>query len=166
MNSSPQKTSPSETAKGFLLITLICTLLLLRFYQINSYIINDFDTSSILLGIQGGFYEGYGAFFDIAHPGLLSFWVFAGNIITNLYNSPPPILLGHIAVPGGFDIHPIDLCKHNKLGGISTSGADWLRPLFVQSCHIRYFSKERRKHIIASDFFACDNYFMQLCKKT
>ena len=89
MNSSPQKTSPSETAKGFLLITLICTLLLLRFYQINSYIINDFDTSSILLGIQGGFYEGYGAFFDIAHPGLLSFWVFAGNIITNLYNSPP-----------------------------------------------------------------------------
>lgn len=71
------------------LAALILALLAVRIRQIYSYTTNDFDTSSILLGVQGGFYDGYRAFFDVAHPGLLSLWVFIGHAMVQAAGFPP-----------------------------------------------------------------------------
>ncbi len=63
------------------LIACIAALFVLRCFQVFSYSTEDFDTSSILLALHGGFYEDSGSFTNFAHPGLLAFWVTVGNTI-------------------------------------------------------------------------------------
>lgn len=70
--------------QNIMIVSLLALIILLffRIYQIYSYPIPDFDTSSILLGISGDFYRDFKSFTDTAHPGLLSIFVFLGNLAT------------------------------------------------------------------------------------
>ena len=52
----------------------IFVLLALRLVQVWINPVDDYDTSSFILGVQGGYYPGFEWFFDLAHPGLLSAW--------------------------------------------------------------------------------------------
>lgn len=67
----------------------IFVLLALRLVQVWINPVDDFDTSSFILGVQGGFYPGFEWFFDFAHPGLLSVWLWLGHQIDAAFAIPP-----------------------------------------------------------------------------
>jgi len=68
---------------GFLLVAS------LRVMQIWLNPIDDYDTSSFVLMIQGGFYPESMFFFDIAHPGLLAGLIKVCQLILAQFNLPP-----------------------------------------------------------------------------
>ena len=67
----------------------IFVLLALRLVQVWINPVDDYDTSSFILGVQGGYYPGFEWFFDLAHPGLLSAWLWLGHQIGASSNVPP-----------------------------------------------------------------------------
>lgn len=89
---------------NLLVITLISTALLLiilfRLTQIWINPIDDFDTSSFLLMIQGGFYPKTLFFFDIAHPGLFAGIIKACQSIQESTNFHPIYIWSMLIVSG------------------------------------------------------------------
>ncbi len=67
----------------------IFVLLALRLVQIWINPADDYDTSSFILGVQGGYYADFEWFFDLAHPGLLSGWLWLGHRIEAATQIPP-----------------------------------------------------------------------------
>ena len=67
----------------------IFVLLALRLVQVWINPVDDYDTSSFILGVQGGYYPGFDWFFDLAHPGLLSVWLWLGHQIDAASGVPP-----------------------------------------------------------------------------
>lgn len=59
----------------------IFVFLALRLVQVWINPVDDYDTSSFILAVQGGYYPGFDWFFDLAHPGLLSAWLWLGHQI-------------------------------------------------------------------------------------
>ena len=88
-----ERSAPSRGLIGNLVLSLtriaIFVLLALRLVQIWINPVDDFDTSSFILAVQGGFYPDFGIFFDLAHPGLLSVWLWLGHLLKLASNSPP-----------------------------------------------------------------------------
>lgn len=80
---------------GFLLVVSI------RVMQIWLNPIDDYDTSSFVLMVQGGFYPGSLFFFDIAHPGLLAGLIKVCQLILTQFNLPP-IYIWSILITLGF----------------------------------------------------------------
>ena len=64
-------------------------LLALRLVQVWINPVDDYDTSSFILGVQGGYYPNFEWFFDLAHPGLLSAWLWLGHQIEAASHVPP-----------------------------------------------------------------------------
>ena len=67
----------------------IFVFLALRLVQVWINPVDDYDTSSFVLGVQGGYYPNFEWFFDLAHPGLLSVWLWLGHQIDAASNVPP-----------------------------------------------------------------------------
>ena len=67
----------------------IFVLLALRLVQVWINPVDDYDTSSFILGVQGGYYPGFEWFFDLAHPGLLSTWLWLGHQIRAAFDLAP-----------------------------------------------------------------------------
>ncbi len=67
----------------------IFVLLALRLVQVWINPVDDYDTSSFILGVQGGYYPGFEWFFDLAHPGLLSAWLWLGHQIRAAFDLAP-----------------------------------------------------------------------------
>jgi len=82
-------------AIGFLLVVSI------RVMQIWLNPIDDYDTSSFVLMVQGGFYPESMFFFDIAHPGLLAGLIKVCQFALALFNLPP-IYIWSILITLGF----------------------------------------------------------------
>jgi hypothetical protein len=79
---SGSKTNLNKRSKELLLLLLVgMTIFFLqkRSSQIYSYQTKDFDTEVILQNMDAANPFNFRAFFDVAHPGLLSIWVWVGN---------------------------------------------------------------------------------------
>jgi hypothetical protein len=73
--------------KTYFLLAILA-LLGLRCLQIFSYPADDWDTSSFV-PMMSGAYGPPTLWFETAHPGLLSVWIYGGNLLLRLLDVPP-----------------------------------------------------------------------------
>lgn len=78
---------------------VILALLGLRCLQIFSYPADDWDTSSFV-PMMSGAYGPPSLWFETAHPGLLSVWMYGGNLLLRLWDVPPMHVWGALMCLG------------------------------------------------------------------
>lgn len=92
------------------LFSILCALAIFRVTQIWTNSVDDFDTSSLILQISNFKIGSNPHFFwvDIAHPGMLSVWIFLAHSIHGLTECPP-IYIWNTLITAGLIVACISL---------------------------------------------------------